>query len=76
MRLLSGRVPGKKFVIVDSLVTMLLHNEVDAVERFARSIANKANENDAELAVMFTKDEEKDLLKKIIPFFDKVIEVD
>ncbi len=68
----TGKFKG---LIFDSLSTLLIYNQKDAVSKFVHSLVNKLKKQD--MTVVFTAlqgDTEKGLLKEIGLFVDSVVE--
>lgn len=68
-------VPGKKFVIIDTLRTLLLYNEPRIVSDFTKLLIMKTNEVDAKLITFTRKEHDEEFIKDISYRFDKTIEV-
>lgn len=67
-------IEGKKFLIIDSLSTLLIYNDESKVAKFVKEIIEYSSKNDVMLIAFSPKTEEEELLIKIFHFFDKVIE--
>lgn len=65
-------IKGKKFLIIDSLGTLLIYNDEKKVAKFVKEITEYASENACEVIALSPKTEEKELLTKIFNFFDKI----
>jgi len=63
---------GKKAIIMDSLSTLLIYNELNMVARFTNDLVEKARASDTKAIIFTTKHEE--LLGKVSLFFDKIIQ--
>jgi len=66
-------IPGDKFVIIDTLQTLSIYLDSNTIASFVRSITAKASKYPMVLVTVSTPNPAND---KIIPFFDKVIEVE
>jgi len=65
-----------KFMILDSLFTMLLYNETKEVEKFAHTLITKARKSNVSVAIMSPREKSKeDILAEITQFCDKEIEL-
>ncbi len=65
-------IPGEKTVVVESLATLLIYNDVNKVARFVNRIGADCQKSGAELCALSPKTKGEDLLDKIYNFFDKV----
>jgi nucleoside 2-deoxyribosyltransferase len=73
---LLAQFKDKKFLVVDSLSTLLIYNKPDAVVKLVHSIANKVRvENVQGVFLMIKTEENLDIIKIISQFADTVIEV-
>ena len=65
-----------KFILLDSLSTLLLYNDTKAVEKFAHSLLNKARKSNISVVIMSPKEKsEEDILAVVTQFCDKEIEL-
>lgn len=62
---------GKKAIIVDSLSTLLIYNELNMVARFTNDLIEKARTSDTKAVIFTTKHDE--MINKVSLFFDKII---
>jgi len=70
MTKLLEKIKGDKLLVVDSLSTFLIYNDINTVARFVSSTIQK-NKNKL---IMFTpKEKDKTLIEKVGPFFDEII---
>jgi KaiC/GvpD/RAD55 family RecA-like ATPase len=65
-------IPGKKFLIIDALSTLLIYNDENKVARFVKETIEFASEKDVEVIALSPKTKGEELLNKIFNFFDKV----
>jgi len=65
-------IPGKKFLIIDALSTLLIYNDENKVARFVKETIEYASEKDVEVIALSPKTKGEELLNKIFNFFDKV----
>lgn len=65
-------IPGKKFLIIDALSTLLIYNDENKVARFIKETIEYASEKDVEVIAISPKTKGEELLDKIFNFFDKV----
>jgi archaellum biogenesis ATPase FlaH len=65
-------IPGKKFLVIDALSTLLIYNNENRVAQFVKQITGYASEKEVEVIALSPKTKGKDLLNKIFNFFDKV----
>ena len=73
---LVQQIEGKKFLIVDSLSTLLIYNKAEAIEKFVHSISNKIrSEHVFGVLLMIKTDENRDVIKILSQFSDSVVEV-
>ena len=65
-----------KFIVLNSLTTLLLYNDIEAVEKFVHSLVNKARKSNVSTAIMSPKEKSKeDVLADITQYCDKEIEL-
>ena len=65
-------IPGKKYLIVDALSTLLIYNPENKVAAFVKEIIEYASKQDVEIIAISPATKGEDLLNKIFNFFDKV----
>jgi archaellum biogenesis ATPase FlaH len=65
-------IPGKKFLLVDALSTLLIYNNENAVAQFVKEVTEFASEKEVEVIALSPKTKGEELLNKIFNFFDKV----
>lgn len=65
-------IPGKKFLIIDALSTLLIYNSENKVAAFIKSVTEFACKNDIHVIAFSPKTKGEELLGKIFNFFDKV----
>lgn len=65
-------IPGKKFMLLDALSTLLIYNDENKVAQFVKEITEYAAEKDVEVFALSPKTKGEELLNKIFNFFDKV----
>ncbi len=65
------QIEGKKFVLIDSLATLLLYNKVDRVAKFVKILTEYSSQKDVQVVALSQKTAEE-LLSKIYNFFDNV----
>src|SRR3989338_1691086 len=65
-----------RFIILDSLSTLLLYNDIKEAEKFLHDLLNKARKSNASVVVTSPKEKSKeDLFAEITQFCDKEIEL-
>lgn len=67
-------IPGREFLLIDALETLLIYNKADTIAMFVQSLIKKSSKFDMRTIVL-TPGGDKELIGKICTFFDKVIEV-
>ena len=65
-------IPGKKFLVIDALSTLLIYNDENKVAQFVKQITGYASEKEVEVIALSPKTKGEELLNKIFNFFDKV----
>jgi len=65
-------IPGKKFLVIDALSTLLIYNDENKVARFVKEITEFAAEKEVDVIALSPKTKGEELLNKIFNFFDKV----
>lgn len=64
------------FLILDSITTLLVYNEANAVERFVHSLMGKIEEVDGKgVLIMLESDKFKEIIQTLSQFCDRVIEL-
>lgn len=69
---LSEKIKSDRILMIDSLSTFLVYNDVDTLARFVSTIIVK---NDSKSIIFTPKEKDKTLIEKVGPFFDKIIEL-
>lgn len=65
-----------KFIVLDSLSTLLLYNDTKEVEKFAHDLLNKTRKAGVSITILVPKENSKeDILAEITQFCDKEIEI-
>jgi len=65
-------IPGKKFLIIDALSTLLIYNPENNVAAFVKEVTEYASRQDVEVIALSPLTKGEDLLNKIFNFFDEV----
>jgi len=65
-------IPGKKFLVIDALSTLLIYNDENKVAQFVKEITEFASGKEVEVIALSPKTKGEELLNKIFNFFDKV----
>ncbi len=65
-------IDGRKFIIIDSLATLLIYNDHDTVARFVKEVTEYATDNDVDLFALSPVTKGEELLTTIYNFFDAV----
>jgi len=68
-------IPGREFLLIDALETLLIYNKPDTIAMFVQSLINKSSKFDMRTVILTPKGD-KELIDKIGMFFDKIIEVE
>jgi len=69
-------LPGKKFIFIDSITTMLIHNEPYVFTRFIHSILTRMRINGVEgLLISLTDRTNQDVRAEIAQLCDKVVKI-
>jgi len=66
------QIKQRKYILIDSLATLLIYNDENKVARFVKTITEFASQKDVEVIALSQKTSGEELLKKIFNFFDKV----
>lgn len=64
---------GEKFVIIDSLSTLLIYNDHNKVAKFVKELTEYGSKRDINIIALSPKTEEEELLIKVYHFFNKVL---
>lgn len=65
-------IPGKKFLIIDALSTLLIYNPENKVAAFVKEITDYSSRENVEVVAISPSTKGEELLNKIFNFFDKV----
>lgn len=65
-------IPGKKFLILDALSTLIIYNHEEKVAQFVKEITEIAQQKEVEVIAFSPKTQGEELLNKIFNFFDSV----
>lgn len=73
---MKGLVSNQKFLIVDSISTLLVYNSPQSVEKFCHTvIAKNRNENVIGLFLMIESEDHHDVVETLAQFVDNVIAI-
>lgn len=73
---LKGLVSNQKFLILDSISTLLVYNSPQAVEKFCHTvIAKNRNENVVGIFLMIESEDHRDVVETLAQFVDNVTTV-
>ncbi len=71
-----GSIKDKKFIFIDSINTMLIHNEPNTLAKFIHSILTKMRTNNVSgLLISLEAETDKEVRAEIAQLCDKIIEV-
>ncbi len=65
-------IPGKKFLLLDALSTLLIYNPENKVAAFVKEVTEYADRQDVKVIAISPLTKGEDLLNKIFNFFDEV----
>ena len=65
-------IKGDKFLVIDSLATLLIYNSENNVAKFAKEVTEYAAQKNVKVIAFSPKTQGEELLNKIFNFFDKV----
>lgn len=65
-------LPGRKFLLIDALSTLLIYNDETKVAQFIKKIIDSSVEHDADVVAISPITKGEELLIKIFNFFDEV----
>jgi len=68
-------IPNEKFILVDALRTLLIHNEPKHVSEFIHNLARISKEFKTKIVVLTRKDHDEELIERISPIFDEVVRI-
>ncbi|MFH1257358.1 MAG: hypothetical protein ABIG96_01845 [Candidatus Micrarchaeota archaeon] len=72
VKMYIDEIPGRKFVLVDALSTLLIYNDVNKVAKFVKEVTEFADGKDVSVFAFTPKTQGEELLQKIYNFFDEV----
>ncbi|MFQ5406053.1 MAG: hypothetical protein ACE5DI_02775 [Candidatus Micrarchaeia archaeon] len=67
-------IDGEKYLVIDALRLFSIFNDEEILMRFVSSLLKIAAENNTKTIVLTTKEKHRDLINKISPFFESVVE--
>lgn len=65
-------IPSRKYILIDSLATLMIYNDINKVANFVRTLTQFASQKGVEVVALTQKAEGEKLFDKIFNFFDKV----
>ncbi len=68
-------VPGKKYVVIDTLRTMLIYNEPAIVSEFTDRLIEVTKDSNSKLIVLTRKEDDEELIREISYRFDEIIDI-
>lgn len=71
---LVQKIKNETYSVIDDMSTLLIYHTKETIARFMHNLTAKVSENELKLIVLTTYMEEY-LMDKVVPFFDKVIEI-
>jgi hypothetical protein len=71
---LVERIPGREFILIDALETLLIYNKPETIAMFVQSIIEKASKSESSVVIL-TPNGDKALIDRIGMFFDRIVEV-
>ena len=72
IKIFSEELDGKKLIIIDSLVTLLIYNNQNTVAAFLKRLTDYTRNEKLDLIAISQETQGEDMLDKIYNFFDKV----
>jgi len=71
-----GKLKEEKFLLLDSLSTLLIYNDSKAVSKFAHLLTEKMRRWDTQGSLLTVEmNAEKDVVSQLAPFCDKVVKI-
>jgi len=71
-----NKIQSEKFLLLDSLSTLLIYNDTKAVSKFAHLLTEKMRRwNTAGSLLTVEMNSEKDVVSQLAPFCDKVVKI-
>ena len=67
---------SNKFLMMGSLSTLLIYNNMNVVAAFVGNVAGKSSVCGIRNIIVTSPEKEMELIKKITPFFDKILRVE
>ncbi len=74
IREFMDNIPSDKFLVMDSLSTLLIYNTENTVVKFVKSVVDQSQQNRLKTTIFTTVPKGGNFMNKISLFFDKVIE--
>lgn len=72
IKMFIEEIKPKKYLLIDSLATLLIYNNTNKVAAFVKTITDFASQKNVEIVALSQKTTGEELLDKIFNFFDKV----
>jgi KaiC/GvpD/RAD55 family RecA-like ATPase len=69
------KMGGKKFLMLDSLTTMLIYNKENLVIMFVKSLIDEMRRTNSRIVILTPELRGGELLNKIALFFDKIVKI-
>jgi KaiC/GvpD/RAD55 family RecA-like ATPase len=69
------KMGGKKFLMLDSLTTMLIYNKENLVIMFVKSLIDEMRRTNSRIVILTPELRGGELLNKISLFFDKIVKI-
>lgn len=67
-----NQIKPKKYLLIDSIATLLIYNNENKVAQFIKTITEYASEKNVEVMALTQRTTGEELLNKVYNFFDKV----
>ena len=69
------KLPEKKFVLIDSITTLLIYNDLQVVEKFMHAMVGKMRSSETSAVFIISSRVEEEVTDLLAQFCDKVVEL-
>ncbi|MBN2043118.1 MAG: hypothetical protein JW754_04915 [Candidatus Aenigmarchaeota archaeon] len=69
------KIEGEKYIVLDSLTTLLIYNKENLVIMFVKALIDEARKYEAKMIILTPEPRGGELINKVALFFDKVIRI-
>jgi len=67
------RIPGNRFLLIDAIHTLWIYHTPEFIARFIQNLTERSYMSRVKMITFIVKSEDKRLVRKLVPFFDRMI---